>query len=64
MISSPSISSLQSFQFLVDVLEFKQSVHAVVEAGGKGDDAAGKGFQAYLTIVHEFVEPGARSEVR
>lgn len=58
------ISSLQSFQFLVDVLEFKQSVYAVVEVGGKNEDTAGKGFEGYLTIVQEFVEPDARSEVR
>lgn len=45
-------------------MEFKHSVYAVAEVGGKSEDAAGKGFQGYLTIVQEFVEPDARSEVR
>lgn len=48
-------SATQSFDFLVDVADFKLGVHAAVSPG--------EDFHKYLAIVKEYVESNALSEV-
>lgn len=59
----PSLhSDLQSFQFLLDVFEFKNDI--VLDAAANGEDRKGfKGFGGYLAIVNDYIKDGAPSEV-
>lgn len=56
-------SGAQSFNFLVDVDDFKHAVHAAFDPNNK-EAAAGEDFHKYLAIVKEYIESNARSEVR
>lgn len=60
---SPPVA--QSFNFLVEVGEFKNSVYAVVDhQGGTNEPDAGEDFGRYLAIVKEYIESNAPSEVQ
>ena len=51
----------QSFQFLVDVLDFKNEV----VLGAEGDEKGGgfKGFGGFLAVVNDYIKDGSHSEV-
>lgn len=55
----------QSFDFLVAVSEFKHSVYASPAVDhDREQGVVGKDYDGFLAIVREYVESGARSEVR
>lgn len=51
----------QSFQFLVDVFDFKKEV--LLETAGHDEARSFKGFRAYLAIVNDYIKDGSLSEV-
>lgn len=52
----------QSFQFLVDVFEFKNEL-LLLEAGSDERARTFKGFGGYLAIVNDYIKDGSHSEV-
>lgn len=56
-------SAIQSFNFLVDVADFKHVVHAAFTPNNK-DTATGEDFQKLMAIMKAYIESNARSEVR
>lgn len=56
----------QSFDFLLDVSEFTESVYAVVSHhdGDTKERAVGEEFGKYMSIVSTYIESNAPSEVQ
>lgn len=51
---------LQSFQFLVDVEEFKD---LIADSAGEENEKSFGGFGGYLAIVNDYIKDGSHSEV-
>lgn len=57
-----SIPFAQSYQFLLDVSEFKEDI--LLDAAANGEDKKGfKGFGSYSAIVNDYIMDGSHSEV-
>ncbi len=53
---------IQSYQFLLDVSEFKEDI--LLDAAANGEDKKGfKGFGSYSAIVNDYIKDGSHSEV-
>lgn len=60
----PSAAAQQSFNFLVDVSDFKDSVYRVVDGRRvTQEEALSEDFARYLDIIQEYIEANSISEV-
>ena len=58
----PETPMFQSFQFLLDVSEFKEDI--LLDAAANGENKKGfKGFGSYSAIVNDYIADGSHSEV-
>jgi len=57
-----SSADVQSFQFLLDVSEFKEDLLLDNASNGK-DKKSFKGFGSYFAIVNDYIKDGSNSEV-